>query len=555
MSREIETFFGRLYVASMSRAGTIQGRANDGSLVQLVATTGPAQVTFQAISDSVIVSDDDCVILPGKDQQGGKGDCLIGFGGIEQNYNPQSTRAQSGTAVAQAIAGSADSAALNAHMGNAAIHITADERNKWNAGPSAQQMETAARNAITAAVGNAACEGGHIELEGGLTAPGTINALQGVHIGNSPLTSASALTPTLAKAAALFEFAAVVQQVEASFKADTTLEDVATETYGHNGELYTGGAEYKTPGWWTSTPCRELCLNSQQVDGAGVVVYTRGYPNIFYPQADKSLTAQRYGIGRGAANLLVGHFPASPLNDERILTGCTGCHWFPLDLTDYRYPYHSAINNAGGYVGPNVLIYNHNFQDVTLIRVDSGEDEYQWYLVQATATCPTIFSQREGDNVRTAICAHNHTLTSFDSQVASNQSHAQFATFSADGSDTAVGPSFETHFSSPLVSMRDVMDILCSGEAQTVEVTASETNIPASGGSTIISISKPAGALQACYCADSAAVTPQSNWSAWKSGYEITISENTTGALREIWVFAGCFGKRATIVKLYQAAE
>ncbi len=166
MSIELETIRGWYYVASMTRAGTVHTRMPDGSLELLLEVGGRKQVTFWALSRSVVISDDDCDLQ------------LVSIfkAFIEPTYKPDSPNPLSGQAVSQA---------LEEYFGT-----------------------------------GMSCNGDSVDIAGSLSVGGTLNANNGIHI-PAAVPLAAADDAASAAAAMSMAFTDSLMRVAPPFRTET----------------------------------------------------------------------------------------------------------------------------------------------------------------------------------------------------------------------------------------------------------------------------------------------------------------------------------------------
>lgn len=121
MAKNEPTNTGQAYVATVTQACDINGYRLDGSKIKILSASVAGQYSFVAISNPTEITDDAAVIVPFRDAalaiNGGEGGAII----IDQTYDAASANAQSGMAVAEALADCANLTQDNTFSGRVAV--------------------------------------------------------------------------------------------------------------------------------------------------------------------------------------------------------------------------------------------------------------------------------------------------------------------------------------------------------------------------------------------------------------------------------------------------
>jgi len=483
--------------------------------------------------------------------------------------------------VSASLASKLNVSTFNAHQANTTVHVTAQEREKWNGKQD-----------------NLTDESGNMTLAGNITAAGgtfdgTVNANGGVRV-PAPATASNALSmDAILRELARMDWARLRGGYECVFSGPIEyLTRMMSLNQKHSGyaslsEDVLNNCLYRVVQLSPSSGVSFLGLVSAPWKMGGLLGTSKdtsraGAVGWLIDNADAAsvclgTTGQGYSFETNKTSQCYAH-PVHWNNSSSAL-------W-----TDYRLPYYHSANSSSAKdpcPGFQVTIYGKNYlgsQSSCLVRgTDYGREaentQYIWALVPKVANLVVAMAPRDAEN------DHTYVMNRWELFVNGSYVMPMTAGFCGTGHTACVQETVKAHEVSSAVRvglrMQGVLvnqgrlpgsetalnqlgaviqDDVTARPVPVVEASALE--VDAGGGEVALSISSPLNeavyVLNDTMCGhDSTAVwCSQSAESTEAGGGEVvlTLAANESGEARQVWAFVGHHYAQAAVIKINQSA-
>ena len=467
---------------------------------------------------------------------------------------------------------------FNAHKADTTVHVTAQEREKWNG----------KQDKLTDAAGN-------MTLAGGLTATGTVTANGGVRV-PLPATAQEAISYE-----ALIEQRAADDWRRMGYYMETLIPSWVTTIVRQmqmSAAYNVGTANVSIKEGVYGNDWQDMLVTMTKAAGVSLIGCSTGawkFANYMGNSRNRDYAAASVWriIGSDKVSILLGSTAQGYSSATNPAADCYAhpIHWvdYAWDNANYRYPLINSVNGATSRdMTPawQVTIYPKGYLGSStscLLRGtdygrDVGDQQYMWALAPSVTYLSVAITPRQSAdhaNVenRWEMFVDGHYVMPMTSLFCGS---GNTACFTAKAKAHEVSSTYQVGLrmggmridTAPALGVTDVWPIMervvmrDATVKPVPDVTASALEVPAAGGEVTLTVSSTLAEAvyvindtmrghdpAAVWCSQSAEQAP-----AGGGQITLTLAPNTTGQPRQVWAFVAHHYGQAAVIKINQLA-